>query len=176
MDYAQQIHWTFKHLIENVNWKVWFIFIIKNIDGNVIFSFNFDKIFFWYRKFNFAVIEIIKKLFIFLCNSFWIFFFLILISPFLDFLTQQVILHKKFQLMIYKLKYSCIETWLNQESDRNFHLSSYQFCITFIEKIKFMIYHYFCYWIEINSCENWISVPLYFLTHFLVLFDTSPKR
>ena len=58
-DYRQQIHWNFKFLIWNVDWKGWFIFISKHIGANVIFHFNFTKIFFWYMKFNFSVIKTI---------------------------------------------------------------------------------------------------------------------
>ena len=95
-------HWFEFSNFLNVDWKGWFIFIRKNINANVLFCFSFTKFFFWYRKLNFSVIQIINKLFIFLGNSFWIYFYwinmpsmtpnktfliiiLMLISPFLGY-------------------------------------------------------------------------------------------
>ena len=75
INYKQQVHWIFEILIRNVHWKSQLIFIAKYIDTNVIFRVNFTKIFFWYRKCNFSVIKIINKLFIFLRNSFWMYFY-----------------------------------------------------------------------------------------------------
>ena len=57
-----------------MNRKSQFILITKNIDTNVVFRFNFTK-FFRYRKFNSFIIKVINKLFIFLFNSFWMYFY-----------------------------------------------------------------------------------------------------
>ena len=46
-----------------------------HINTNTVFFFNLAKTFFIYRKFNSIIIEIISKLFIGLCNSFWVYFY-----------------------------------------------------------------------------------------------------
>ena len=117
----QQTHRVFKILIWNINWKTQLVFITIHINPNTFFHFNLAKIFFSYRKLNSIIIKIINKYFIFSRNSFLMYFcwikmsnmtpkkrflslFLMLISPFLDLLTQQLILCKEFLIMIYKLK------------------------------------------------------------------------
>ena len=117
----QQTHRVFKILIWNINWKTQLVFITIHFNPNTFFHFNLAKIFFSYRKLNSTIIKIINKYFIFSRNSFLLYFcwikmsnmtpkkrflslFLMLISPFLDLLTQQLILRKEFLIMIYKLK------------------------------------------------------------------------
>ena len=121
IDYKQQIHWIFKFLVWSVDWKGQFIFITKKIDASLVFCFNFTKIFFWYRKFDFTAIKIVKKRIMFLRNSLWMYFYwinmptttpkktfliviLMLISVFLHFLIHQEILCRYFLIMVYKLK------------------------------------------------------------------------
>ena len=74
INYKQQIHWIFKYLIINVDWKGQFIFIAKSINANVVFHFSFTKRFFPHGKSNSVIIKIINQLFIFLGNSLWCIF------------------------------------------------------------------------------------------------------
>ena len=74
ISYKQQIHRVFKFLNRNVNRKSQSIFVIKHVNANIGYCFNFAKIFFFHRKFNFIIIKIISKVFIFFCNSFWMYF------------------------------------------------------------------------------------------------------
>ena len=121
INYKQHIYRVFKFLIWNVDWKNQLVFIAIQANANVVFRFNLAKSFYSNRKPNLIIIKIINKLFILLCNSVWMHFtglicltwhhkehfwslFLMLISPFLDFLIQQVIFHKNFLIMDYKLK------------------------------------------------------------------------
>ena len=113
INYKQRIHWVLKFLIWNVNWKNQLVFVTKHINANIIFCFNLSKIFFSHRKSNPIIITIINKLIIILRNSFWISFYKInmpnmtpkktlltvifdVVSCFLDFLIQQVIVHKNY--------------------------------------------------------------------------------
>ena len=50
-------------------------FITIHIKANVIFRLNLAKIFFLHKKFNPTKIKIISKIFIFLCNSLWMYFY-----------------------------------------------------------------------------------------------------
>ena len=74
ISYEQQIHWIFKFLILDMNGKSQLIFITIHINANILFRFNLAKIFFSHRKSNSIIIKIIIKFFIFLCNSFWMYF------------------------------------------------------------------------------------------------------
>ena len=75
ISYKQQIHRVFKFLIWNVNWKNQLIFITKHVNANIVLFFNLAKIFFSHRKkLNSMTIKIINKVFIFPCNSFWMYF------------------------------------------------------------------------------------------------------
>ena len=75
ISYKQQLHWIFKFLIWNVNWKSQFVFITIQINANVVFRFNIAKIFFSNRKPNPIIIKIISKLLLIFCNSFWMYFY-----------------------------------------------------------------------------------------------------
>ena len=77
MNYKQKIHRVFKFLILIVDWKSWVVFITKHINANVAFPFNFTKIFSSHRKLSPIIIKIISKLFISLCNSFSMYFYMI---------------------------------------------------------------------------------------------------
>ena len=105
INHKQQIHGNFKLLIWNVDWKGLLVLVTKNFNANIVFLFNFIKIFFLHRKFHSIIIKIINKFFIHLCNFFWTYFyginipnmtskktfwslFLMSVSPFLDFLIQ----------------------------------------------------------------------------------------
>ena len=117
INHKQQIQWVFKLLIWNIDWKNSPIFITKCINANVFF-FNLANIFFSHRKLNFIIMQIISKFFVILSNSFWMYFywinmpniahfwslFLMLISPFSNFLIQQVGLCKNVLIIAYKLK------------------------------------------------------------------------
>ena len=122
-----KIYQPFKFWIWNKNWKNQSIFVTKHVNANVAFSLNLAKIFFLYRKLNSIIIKIFSQVFITFSNSFWIYFyriimpnmtpqkhfwslflilnstFLRLLSPFLG-LIQQVISHKNFVIMVDKLK------------------------------------------------------------------------
>ena len=74
ISYKQQIHWVFKILIWNVDWKSQLVFVTVLIDANTVLFFNFATIFFLHRKFNPIIITIINKLFIILWNYFWMYF------------------------------------------------------------------------------------------------------
>ena len=63
ISYRQQIHWVFKSLILNVDWKNLPTFITKHINANIVLRFNFTKIFFSHRKLNSNMIKIISKFF-----------------------------------------------------------------------------------------------------------------
>ena len=71
----QEIYRVFKYLIWNVNWKSQFVVIIKHINANIVLSFNLAKTFFSHRKFNSIIVQIISKLFVILCNSFWMYIY-----------------------------------------------------------------------------------------------------
>ena len=73
INYKQQIHQVFKFLIWSFNWKSQLVFITKHINANVVFYFNLAKKLFSHRKTNSIII--IRKLFVVLCNSFWVYFY-----------------------------------------------------------------------------------------------------
>ena len=73
--YLQQIHWIFTFLIWNVDWKSQLVFITIPIHSNAVLFLNLAKIFFLHRKSNPIIIKIVNKLFVVLCNSFWMYFY-----------------------------------------------------------------------------------------------------
>ena len=115
INYKQQIHRVFKFLIWNVNWKSQFVFITKHVNANVVLFLNLAKTFFSHRKFNSIIIKIINKIFIFFCDSFWMYFYRInmpYMTPYkifliviLNSLILQAIPHNNFLIMVFKLKY-----------------------------------------------------------------------
>ena len=112
MNYKQKIHWVFKFLIWNANWKSQFVFITKHINARIKFptgnsilsqsrslaSFLSSRVILseciftglirltWHRK-----------------NTFDLYFWCWLVL-FWDFLILQAILHKNSLIMVYKLK------------------------------------------------------------------------
>ena len=75
INYKQQIRRVFEFLIWNVNWKSQFVFTTIHINAKIVLFFNLSKIFFLPREFNSIIIKIISKLFVILCNSFWVYFY-----------------------------------------------------------------------------------------------------
>ena len=119
INYKQQIHRVFKFLIWNINWKSHLVFITKQVNANFFLSQSCWNLFL--AQETFIIKNIISKLFVILCNSFWIHFyrlicltwhqrkhfwslFFILIILFLGLLIQQVISHENSLVMVYKLK------------------------------------------------------------------------
>ena len=56
------------------------MFVIKNINANIVLLFNLAKIFFLHRELNLIIIEITHYFFILWRNSFWIYFYKINMS------------------------------------------------------------------------------------------------
>ena len=118
----QQIHRAFNFLISNVDRKKQLIFITKHNNANAIFCLNLSKIFFSHRKPNAIVIKIIKKFFLssrvilsgciltgLICltkhhKKHFDHYSWCLLAFFWNFSIQQVMLCKKFLLMVFKLK------------------------------------------------------------------------